>query len=567
MKAKYIILSAIAVVLAAACKKEGAQVLSEFQADKLYVTIPEAGGSATINVTATEAWTFDITIPKDTTVRTETGKKKKTINVMQLEEYSWVEVSPVSGTPGSTKITFTDNREEDDEASYTKTLKVKIGENKTQDIIVMVGTPASAVKATVKQLLGKEEGFTPVEGKTYQVTGACTRIASTSYGNWYLKDASTDEPLYIYGTVDATGSYNWSSFGIETGDVVTVEGPYTLYNSTVELVDASVIKVTKSLLSSVKGSTIYVGKEAKEFELEMAQKGTGLGFESKSDWLVMDNSYTMNSKGNLVFTITPEENTTGKPRTGTLSFVSTKKDNLPSEVTVNIIQQAATTKGGVKDIRDICASSTNSRSQALFDVELNEEVLVTYANGKYIFVEDKTGGLILYNSATKYSVGQKISGRVFGQGYAYSGVAQGTDFNAALGKTQKAPADPAKLPKGTEITLQKLLDEWDTYAYRLVTIKGLTVTDAIDATYPMSTGTDERHPKMDEKNKEITDTGDIDGKITDGTNQVVIRIKSDDSFKLQMEEGKKYDVTCIPTLDKQDKILGLWEAAHVSEAK
>ena len=566
MKAKYIILSAVAVVLAAACQKEGAQVLSEFQADKLYVTIPEAGGSASINVTATEAWSFDIDIPKDTTVRTETGKKKKTIEVNQLEEYPWVAISPVSGTAGTTKITFTDNRDEKDESSYTQTFKVKVGEHKTQDIIVMVGTPAAAAKATVKQLLGKEEGFAPVDGKTYQVTGACTRIASTSYGNWYLKDASTDETLYIYGTVDATGSYNWSSFGIETGDVVTVEGPYKVYNGTVELVDASVIKVTKSLLSSVKGSTIYVGKEKKEFELEIKKKGTGLGFESKTDWLKLGTSYTMNSKGNLVFTVTPEENNTGKVRTGTLSFISTKDGELPSEVTVTISQQAATTKGGVKDIRDICASSTSSKAQAAFDVELDNEILVTYVNGKYIFVEDKTGGLILYNSASKYSAGQKISGRVFGKGYAYGGVAQGTDFNAALGKTEKAPADPAKLPKGTEITLQKLLDEWDTYAFRLVTIKGLTVTDAIDATYPVSTGKDERHPVMDGTN-EKTDPGDIEGTITDGTNEVAIRINSDDSFKLKMEKGKKYDVTCIPTVREKIKTLGLWDAAHIAESK
>lgn len=581
MKAKYIILSVFALAAIVACEKEGAHLMSEFQADKTYVSIPKQDGTFTVKVSATEDWTFDYDIEKDTTILDAQKKTvKKTVAVNQLEEYSWVEISPASGKAGETTITFKDNRkayfkkvngadpaEDDDLGSFNNTFKVKVGD-KYQNFLVSVGTPAGAVTVTAKQLLGEDPEFTPVVGKTYRITGACQRIANTNYGNWYLKDDSTDKTVYIYGTVDATGAYNWSSFGIEIGDKVTVEGPYSLYGTTVELVDASVIKVEKALLSSPKGTTLYVGKEAEAFDLVLEQKGTGLGFESKTDWLVVDKTYSVNSNGNLVFKVTPTENTTGAPRSGEIWFKSVKteknkkgeEETLSSEVTITVTQQADVTTGSLKDIRDLCAAKKG------FDLELTKPVTVTLVNGSYMFLEDGEVGLTCYNSNEKYSVGQVISGRVFStkNGSVYNNVPQATSFNSALGEAKAAPADPTKLPKGTEVTLQKVLDEWDTWAYRLITIKGLSVKDEIKATYPASTGEDERHPVFGDDGKEVTSTGDKDGVVTDGTNDMPITINSS-SFYLNMEVGKKYDVTCIASQNKNGKVLGLWSIDHVTE--
>ena len=64
------------------------------------------------------------------------------------------------------------------------------------------------------------------------------------YGNWMLKDATGE--ILIYGTLDAEGkTKNFSSLGIEVGDIVTVEGPKKTYNTTVELVDVKVIAIEK----------------------------------------------------------------------------------------------------------------------------------------------------------------------------------------------------------------------------------------------------------------------------------------------------------------------------------
>ena len=81
------------------------------------------------------------------------------------------------------------------------------------------------------------------EEQNFRVTGVCTSIANTSYGNWFLQDDTGE--IYVYGTITSSGSYNWSSFGIEVGDEVTVEGPKMTYGNQVELYDATVISVKK----------------------------------------------------------------------------------------------------------------------------------------------------------------------------------------------------------------------------------------------------------------------------------------------------------------------------------
>ena len=91
------------------------------------------------------------------------------------------------------------------------------------------------------------------DGTTFRVKGECTKITNTTYGNWNLKDATGE--IYIYGTLDAEGkTKNFSSLGIEVGDIVTVEGPKKTFNSTIELVDVTVIAIEKGSKSDTSDS-------------------------------------------------------------------------------------------------------------------------------------------------------------------------------------------------------------------------------------------------------------------------------------------------------------------------
>ena len=214
MKLKYFISFFALVALLASCSDDDAiTLLDEIKVSSSYVSINEAGGSNTITLNAKEGWSFD-----------------------EAELPAWLTVSPMNGGAGETKVTFTAPAAPD---GRTAVLHVKCGD-KSQTINVIQGL------AVVKEATCAEVIAGP-ESKTYRVTGTVTRIVNTTYGNWYLVDETGE--VYIYGTLDAKGgTKNFLSLGLEEGDIVTVEGPKTVYNGTVELVDVTVVKIQKSLV-------------------------------------------------------------------------------------------------------------------------------------------------------------------------------------------------------------------------------------------------------------------------------------------------------------------------------
>ena len=214
MKLKYFISFFALVALLSACSDDDAiTLLDEIQVSSSYVSIDEAGGSNTITLKAKEAWTFD-----------------------DEEIPAWLTINPKSGGAGETKVTFSADAAPD---GRTSVLHVKCAD-KSQTINVIQGL--SVVKpATCAEVIAGPES------KTYRVTGTVKSIVNTTYGNWYLEDETGE--VYIYGTLDAKGgTKNFLSWGMEVGDIVTVEGPKTVYNGTVELVDVTVVNIQKSLV-------------------------------------------------------------------------------------------------------------------------------------------------------------------------------------------------------------------------------------------------------------------------------------------------------------------------------
>ncbi len=214
MKLKYFISFFALVALLASCSDDDTvTLLDEIKVSSSYVSIDEAGGSNTITVTAKEAWSFD------------------------AEELpAWLTVSPMNGSAGETKVTFSAEATPD---GRTAVLHVACADKK-QTINVIQGL-ATVSEATCAQVI---EG---PESKTYRVTGTVKNIVNTTYGNWYLVDETGE--VYIYGTLDAKGNTkNFLSLGLEVGDIVTVEGPKTVYNGTVALVDVTVVNIQKSLV-------------------------------------------------------------------------------------------------------------------------------------------------------------------------------------------------------------------------------------------------------------------------------------------------------------------------------
>ena len=284
MKAKYIVLSLIAsLAVLVGCQKEGDHFLSEVSVSSSYVAIDMAGGSATISVDASGSW-----------------------SVSGMPE--WLTVSPESGSAGQGTITFSAPGTLDG-----RTAEVHLSCNgKTQNINVIQGLSTVSPATCAEVIAGPDS-------KTYRVTGICTKIANTNYGNWYLEDATGE--IYIYGTVNSAGNYAWASFGIEVGDEVTVEGPKTTYNGTVELVDVQVIKVNKSLIkvAEMDPEDGTIPTEGGELTVKLTNKGTGVYVEvpeAAQSWLSI-----ASIAGNTV-KFRAVENVAG-PRDATLVFKTT----------------------------------------------------------------------------------------------------------------------------------------------------------------------------------------------------------------------------------------------------
>ena len=218
MKLKYIFPIFALFALLTACSDDDAMtLLDEIQVSSSYVAIDEAGGSTTITLTSKEAWTFD---------------------AAELPE--WLTVEPMSGGAGETAVTFSAPATPDGRKAV---LHIACADKK-QTINVIQGL-SSVSDATCAEVI---EG---PEGKTYRVTATITSWGNNyeRYGNMHLADETGT--IYIYGMADKSGklgNYPVASWGLEIGDIVTVEGPKQLYNGTVELVDVTVINVQKSLV-------------------------------------------------------------------------------------------------------------------------------------------------------------------------------------------------------------------------------------------------------------------------------------------------------------------------------
>ncbi len=543
MKLKYIIPAAIAALtMLTSCSENDTLELDNIKVSQSYIAIPEKGGDVTVEITASEDWTFDIDFDvEEKKLDDEKGVVKYYVPTKQLDlkDNSWFSVSARSGSKGKSKVTFHADATTE---SRSSALQIKAGD-KIQNVIVAQTAGAQEVKVvSVKDVIAG------TDGKTYRVKGFCTAISNTNYGNWDMAD-SEGNSIMIYGTKDATGAYNWNSFNIAVGDEVVVEGPRKTYGSTIELVDATFISVKKALLACDDVNK-FLAKEATSFELKVAQKGEGLSFESQSDWLTIEgNGYTSDGKGNLIFKVNVEENTTGSNRTGSIVLKSTKKDDetiLP--VSITQLGSSAVAEGGIAAINTVLKTSTDKKKPAKFDYIL-KNAKVTYKNGSNVFVEDETGGLFVYGNDV-LKVGQVINGRVWGEGYAYSNLPQATAFNLQFAKVT-TPEDSKVEPMS--VTLAELNAKFDYYMNRYVKISDAKVETAVDAKYP-----------------EVKSNG----KITDGTNTFGLRIQSTGKFNgnkiymyIQAAKDANVDVVCIPSVFKSDKQLNIYEQKWVEVKK
>ena len=390
MKIKYFFPFFVAVIAAmfTGCSDDNDPTyLDEIRVSQSMIPIPSTGGTSTIEVITNEQW-----------------------SIVEDDIPEWLTITPLSGT-GNGTISFSADAYDGREANLKLSCAGKIQHLK---IIQGIATVSNATCAEV--LAGPDS-------KTYRVTGTVTKIVNTTYGNWYMDDGTGE--LYIYGTLDAKGgTKNFLSWGLEVGDQITVEGPKTTYNGTVELVDVTVVKIEKSLIKC--DSLTVAGVKTDELPLEGGEivahltcKGSGVAVDIPAEaqsWLGVVAS-TVGEYPTVTFRALPN---TGGDRSATVHFNTTDgKKNYSAEATIT--QKGAIVEVTVEEFLDAEISTSQYRITGVIT-----ELYTSDKQGKSFYVQDYTGKVLVYRAEGFIEAGAKVGDivTVVGQRGAYKDTPQ-----------------------------------------------------------------------------------------------------------------------------------------------
>ena len=408
MKLKYILASfiAAAAVLTGCVKEEPVSVLAGLTVSNDYVTLAaEEGSSVTISVNGVESWTATVSDSKA----------------------DWLTVSPASGSAGQeVSLTFTAT---ESKAARSTDVYITMG-GKTKIIKVNQSAPkgVEVPMATCQDVINGPDG-------NYKVRGTVTRIANTSYGNWYLADDTAE--IYIYGTFNAKGQYpkdadgGWDSFGIEVGDIVTVEGPKSVYNGVVELVDASIVKIEKSLIDVAAFDFDKLPCVDTTFTMTVTAKESPLLLTSDSSWLQITG---VNADGS--YKLHADENWKTADRTATIAI-----SGPTARKSVAITQKGVPATGS--SVSEIIAmedgSAVKTLPSSVVSAICNNGVVLT-DGVKAIYVYDKTLGAV-----SDLGDGMQVSGIK----KTYNGVPEIADITEVI---QDSEGNAVVYPEAKDIT-------------------------------------------------------------------------------------------------------------------
>lgn len=388
MKLRYLFTAILTAILFAGCSvdNEPTGALDEIVVSNTYVCIPATGGSAKFTVTAADDWKITNVI-----VNEETGKQQIVDEKGKATDL-WFSISQLSGSNGATELTVSADAFDGGRESE---IQIAVG-GKKQFFLVRQGTMTATTATCAEVAAGSD-------GKTYRVKGTCTAIANTLYGNWYLNDGTGE--LYIYGTLDAEGKkQNFSSLNIEAGDVVEVEGPRLQYGSTIELVDVTVVSITKWCLK-ILSPEATVAKDGGELEVKVAYKGSGAYVNIPDDyasWIRYKSAEyikgipskiepTPPDTAVMKFDVLPN---VGGARKGELEFSSSDGKN-STDMVYNFTQEGSIIPATCAEFNAAAVGSTQYRLTGIVTEVKSEK----YGN---LYIQDYTGNVYVYGT-TNYS--------------------------------------------------------------------------------------------------------------------------------------------------------------------
>ncbi len=126
------------------------------------------------------------------------------------------------------------------------------------------------------------------------------------------------------------------------------------------------------------------------------------------------------------------------------------------------------------EVADIATFKTTAQSNV--EYKIVGDVTYVFRHGRYMFVQDATGGLLIYdysspNISTTYNEGDVISGGIYGKISVYNGLTEMVPTrNTASATVNNGSVTP------TEVTAANLIDYYSTYESMLVKVNDVTFT-------------------------------------------------------------------------------------------
>ena len=372
-----------AAALALACMPE--QVISsipEFKPEQSYLGIPYEGGVTSTGLASTTDWSFDETSIPD-----------------------WLTVTPHAGGPAVNSLVFAADK---NSAASDRTANLIVNVAGKQQRFTVVQSGPGAFEAPLSTIAQVAAG---ADGEVFRIRATVTGVRNTSYGNIDVDDGTGS--IYIYGLFNGLGQYpkdaagGWSSFGIEPGDIITVQGPRTLYNgTTLELVDATLIKVEKSLIGVEPSAIELESAEAGTFTISVVSKADGMAVLPSESWIKLTD-IAAGEGGAAVYSFAYEANTTTAARTASVVFKATN-----SSKSVSVSQPGVPPTG--QSITDIVALPDNS------GVETLESTVVAKTTKGFVLSDGATAIYAYDNGANPVEIGDKV--KVLATKTTYNGV-------------------------------------------------------------------------------------------------------------------------------------------------
>ena len=428
-------------LLFASCNKEAAtDSFDNIKISTTFVSLPAEGGSVDLTVNATESWKFVIDENWPAKVKFNDGVKAKhdfwgnmtnAAEDISSKEASWVSASVLEGNKGETKVTFTAD---------------KFAGGRELSLAIVCGTHKQHFKVRQGDLAPETvtiaDAIASPVGKNVRVNGMVQSIANTTYGNWYITDGKNS--LYIYGTLDKEGKEkNFSSWGLEVGDEITVEGPVGEYNGNKQLVNVTVVELNKSL-AKVVTEPKEIAIEGGEMEIEVEYKGVGLDPvvpEKYRSWISIigmtskiqePTKLDPNPAVKGVVTISVQPNP-GGDREGLIDFVSSKQDEETKKINSSKVKYKFTQKGSIiaATVAGFLAAEESETLYRVTGVITQIEASSKYHNAEITIASgDFTKTVLLHRAIVEdgniedknYAVGDIVT--VLGKRSSYNGIPQ-----------------------------------------------------------------------------------------------------------------------------------------------